>query len=193
MLASGEDINILVFDTEVYSNTGGQASKATPQGAVAQFASQGNEKEKKNLAAIAMCYDNVYVAQVALGADYNQTIKALTEAEAHDGPSLILAYAPCINHGIRKGMGKAVEEEKNAVLSGYWHLFRFCPERGRKGENPFVLDSREPKLSYEEFLKGELRYERLSRENPERAEILFARAAQKAKEKYEKLREISLQ
>lgn len=193
VLASGEDINILVFDTEVYSNTGGQASKATPQGAVAQFASQGNEKEKKNLAAIAMCYDNVYVAQVALGADYNQTIKALTEAEAHDGPSLILAYAPCINHGIRKGMGKAVEEEKNAVLSGYWHLFRFCPERGRKGENPFVLDSREPKLSYEEFLKGELRYERLSRENPERAEILFARAAQKAKEKYEKLREISLQ
>lgn len=193
VLASGEDINILVFDTEVYSNTGGQASKATPQGAIAQFASQGNEKEKKNLAAIAMCYDNVYVAQVALGADYNQTIKALTEAEAHDGPSLILAYAPCINHGIRKGMGKAVEEEKNAVLSGYWHLFRFCPERGRKGENPFVLDSGEPKLSYEEFLKGELRYERLSRENPERAEILFARAAQKAKEKYEKLREISLQ
>ena len=193
VLASGEDINILVFDTEVYSNTGGQASKATPQGAVAQFASQGNEKEKKDLAAIAMCYDNVYVAQVALGADYNQTIKALAEAEAHEGPSLILAYAPCINHGIRKGMGKAVEEEKNAVLSGYWHLFRFSPERGRRGENPFVLDSREPKLSYEEFLKGELRYERLSRENPQRAEMLFAGAAQKAKEKYEKLREISLQ
>ena len=111
----------------------------------------------------------------------------------HDGPSLIIAYAPCINHGIRKGMGKAVEEEKNAVLSGYWHLFRFIPERGREGENPFVLDSGEPKLSYEEFLKGELRYERLLRENPERAETLFAKAAQKAKEKYEKLREISLQ
>ena len=193
VLASGEDINILVFDTEVYSNTGGQASKATPQGAVAQFASQGNEKEKKNLAAIAMCYDNVYVAQVSLGADFNQTLKALVEAEAHDGPSLILAYAPCINHGIRKGMEKAVEEEKKAVLSGYWHLFRFIPERDREGENPFVLDSGEPKLSYEEFLKGELRYERLLRENPERAETLFAKAAQKAKEKYEKLREISLQ
>ncbi|MGN1206110.1 MAG: pyruvate:ferredoxin (flavodoxin) oxidoreductase [Eubacterium sp.] len=193
VLASGEDLNILVFDTEVYSNTGGQVSKATPQGAIAQFSSQGNEKRKKNLAAIAMCNDNVYVAQVALGADYNQTVKALVEAEAYEGPSLIIAYAPCINHGIKKGMGKAVEEEKMAVLSGYWHLFRYDPARRKKGENPLILDSREPKQSFEEFLTGELRYERLLRENPERAKTLFGEASQKAKEKYEKLREISLQ
>lgn len=187
VIASGQDVNILVFDTEVYSNTGGQASKATPTGAIAQFAAAGKEIKKKDLAAIAMSYGYVYVAQVAMGADMAQTVKAFQEAEAYNGPSIIIAYAPCINHGIRIGMGNSMEEEKKAVESGYWHLFRYHPEREPKGENPFILDSREPKGDYREFLMGEVRYNRLMRSNPERAENLFERAKKDAAEKYKAL------
>ena len=187
VIASGEDVNILVFDTEVYSNTGGQASKATPTGAIAQFAAAGKEIKKKDLAAIAMSYGYVYVAQVAMGADMAQTVKAFQEAESYHGPSLIIAYAPCINHGIRVGMGNSMEEEKKAVEAGYWHLFRYHPERAKKGENPFTLDSGEPKGSYRDFLMGEVRYNRLMRANPERAENLFGRAEKDAAEKFKEL------
>lgn len=188
VLASGEDVNILVFDTEVYSNTGGQASKSTPLGAVAQFAAGGKKVRKKDLAAIAMTYKDVYVAQVAQGADGNQMVKAFVEAESYPGPSLILAYAPCINHGIRGGMKNAQLEEKRAVEAGYWHLFRYDPRRRSKGENPLVLDSKEPKVDYQEFLLSEVRYHRLYRTDKERAEALFAQAAEDAREKYETLR-----
>ena len=187
VLASGQDVNVMVFDTEVYSNTGGQSSKATPTGAIAQFAAAGKEVKKKDLAAIAMSYGYVYVAQIAQGADYNQCIKAITEAENYPGPSLIIAYAPCINHGIKGGMTGAQTEEKRAVEAGYWHLFRFNPTLKAEGKNPFVLDSKAPKASYQEFLQSEVRYNRLSRTNPERAAALFAKAEQDAKEKYEKL------
>lgn len=187
VIASGQDVNIMVFDTEVYSNTGGQSSKATPTGAIAQFAAAGKEVKKKDLAAIAMSYGYVYVAQIAQGADYNQCIKAITEAENYPGPSLIIAYAPCINHGIKGGMTSAQTEEKRAVEAGYWHLFRFNPTLKAEGKNPFVLDSKAPKASYQEFLQSEVRYNRLSRTNPERAAALFAKAEQDAKEKYEKL------
>ena len=183
-LASGKDINILVFNTEVYSNTGGQASKATKVGAVAQFAAGGKEVKQKDLAAIAMSYGYVYVAQVAMGADYNQTIKALTEAESYNGPSLIIAYAPCITHGIKKGMSKAQTEEKMAVEAGYWHNFRFDPRRAEEGKNPFQLDSKEPKADYQEFIKGEVRYTSLALKNPARAEQLFNKAEGIAKAKY---------
>lgn len=188
VLASGEDVNILVFDTEVYSNTGGQASKSTPLGAVAQFAAGGKKVRKKDLAAIAMTYKDVYVAQVAQGADGNQMVKAFVEAESYPGPSLILAYAPCINHGIRGGMKNAQLEEKRAVEAGYWHLFRYDPRRRSKGENPLILDSKEPKEDYQEFLLSEVRYHRLYRTDKERAEALFAQAAEDAGEKYETLR-----
>nr|MBP3598189.1 pyruvate:ferredoxin (flavodoxin) oxidoreductase [Eubacterium sp.] len=187
VLASGQDVNILVFDTEVYSNTGGQASKATPTGAIAQFAAAGKEVKKKDLAAIAMSYGYVYVAQVAMGADMNQTVKAFEEAERYPGPSIIIAYAPCINHGIRTGMGNSMGEEKKAVEAGYWHLFRYNPELRQQGKNPFVLDSKEPKGSYRDFLMGEVRYNRLMRSNPERAESLFDQAEVAAKEKYNEL------
>ncbi len=187
VLASGQNVNILVFDTEVYSNTGGQSSKATPTGAIAQFAAAGKEVKKKDLAAIAMSYGYVYVAQIAQGADYNQTIKAFAEAEAYDGPSLIIAYAPCINHGIKGGMKGAQAEEKKAVEAGYWHLFRFNPTLKAEGKNPFILDSKEPKADYQEFLMNEVRYNRLSRSNPERAKKLFEKAEKDAKEKYEAL------
>ncbi|ABX43907.1 pyruvate:ferredoxin (flavodoxin) oxidoreductase [Lachnoclostridium phytofermentans] len=187
VIASGQDVNIMVFDTEVYSNTGGQSSKATPTGAIAQFAAAGKEVKKKDLAQIAMSYGYVYVAQIAQGADYNQCIKAITEAENYPGPSLIIAYAPCINHGIKGGMTGAQTEEKRAVEAGYWHLFRFNPTLKEEGKNPFVLDSKAPKASYQEFLQSEVRYNRLSRTNPERAAELFAKAEKDAKEKYEKL------
>ena len=187
VLASGEDVNILVFDTEVYSNTGGQSSKATPTGAIAKFAAAGKEVKKKDLAAIAMSYGYVYVAQVAQGADNNQCIKAFVEAGSYNGPSIIIAYAPCINHGIKGGMSIAQTEEKRAVQAGYWHLFRFDPRRAENGENPFVLDSKEPSESYEEFLMNEVRYNSLARSNPERAKELFAKAAQTAKAKYAEL------
>ncbi len=182
-IASGEDINIFVFDTEVYSNTGGQASKSTPTGSVAQFAASGKPTKKKDLAQIAMSYGYVYTAQIAMGADYNQCIKAILEAEAYKGPSLVIAYAPCINHGIKKGLATSMQETKNAVQSGYWHTFRFNPEK----EQPFTLDSKEPTLSYRDFIMSEVRYNSLVRAFPERAEELFAIAEKQAKEKYRKL------
>ena len=187
VLASGEDVNIMVFDTEVYSNTGGQSSKSTPTGAIAQFAAAGKVVKKKDLAAIAMSYGYVYVAQIAQGADYNQCLKAMLEAESYNGPSLIIAYAPCINHGIKGGMSIAQTEEKKAVESGYWHLFRYDPRLAEEGKNPFQLDSKEPKLSYEDFIMGEVRYNSLARSNPERAKELFEKAAKDAKAKYEHL------
>ena len=187
VLASGDDVNILVFDTEVYSNTGGQSSKATPTGAIAKFAAAGKEVKKKDLAAIAMSYGYVYVAQVAQGADNNQCIKAFVEAGTYNGPSIVIAYAPCINHGIKGGMSIAQTEEKRAVQAGYWHLFRFDPRRTQEGLNPFQLDSKEPTESYEEFLMNEVRYNSLARSNPERAKELFQKAAANAKAKYEEL------
>ncbi len=187
VLASAQDVNILVFDTEVYSNTGGQSSKATPTGAIAQFAAAGKEVKKKDLAAIAMSYGYVYVAQIAQGADYNQCVKALVEAESYPGPSLVIAYAPCINHGIKGGMNMAQTEEKRAVAAGYWHLFRFDPRRTAEGLNPFQLDSKAPTADYQEFIKSEVRYNRLSRTNPERAAKLFEKAAKDAADKYAKL------
>ena len=187
VIASGEDVNILVFDTEVYSNTGGQSSKSTPTGAIAQFAAAGKEVKKKDLAAIAMSYGYVYVAQIAQGADYNQCVKAFVEAESYPGPSLIIAYAPCINHGIKGGMKGAQTEEKRAVAAGYWHTFRFDPRLEEQGKNPFQLDSKEPTADYQEFLASEVRYSSLARSNPERAADLFAKAEASAKAKYKKL------
>ena len=187
VLASGEDVNIMVFDTEVYSNTGGQSSKATPTGAIAQFAAAGKNVKKKDLAAIAMSYGYIYVAQIAQGADYNQCLKAMLEAESYHGPSIIIAYAPCINHGIKGGMSIAQTEEKKAVQAGYWHLFRYDPRRTLEGKNPFQLDSKAPAANYEDFIMGEVRYNSLARSNPERAKELFAKAEKDAKAKYEKL------
>ena len=188
VLASGEDINVMVFDTEVYSNTGGQSSKATKTGATAQFAAGGKETKKKDLAGIAMSYGYVYVAQIAMGADFNQTVKAIAEAEAYPGPSLIIAYAPCINHGIKKGMSKAQTEEQLAVECGYWNNFRFNPAaEGAK----FTLDSKEPKEEgYQEFLDGEVRYNALKRANPEKAARLFKKNEQEAMERYEYLKKL---
>ena len=188
VLASGEDINVMVFDTEVYSNTGGQSSKATKTGATAQFAAGGKETKKKDLAGIAMSYGYVYVAQIAMGADFNQTVKAIAEAEAYPGPSLIIAYAPCINHGIKKGMSKAQTEEQLAVECGYWNNFRFNPAAdGAK----FTLDSKEPKQEdYQAFLDGEVRYNALKRANPEKAEKLFAQNEKEAMERYAYLKKL---
>ena len=186
VLASGKDINIMVYNTEVYSNTGGQSSKATPTGAVAQFAAGGKEVKQKDLAAIAMSYGYVYVAQISMGADMNQTIKALAEAEAYPGPSLVIAYAPCINHGIKKGMAKAQTEEKLAVQSGYWNIFRYNPAAEKK----FSLDCKPATVSYQEFIGGEVRYTSLALKNPERAKALFAQAEQNAKDKYEYLEKL---
>ncbi len=185
VIASGQDINILVFDTEVYSNTGGQSSKATPTGAVAQFAAAGKDIKKKDLAAIAMSYGYVYTAQVAMGADYNQCIKAFHEAESYNGPSIVIAYAPCINHGIKGGLANAQDETKRAVAAGYWHLFRFDPRLTEQGKNPFILDSKAPSADYMEFIKNEVRYTSLTRTFPDRAEKLFDSAVESAKEKWE--------
>ena len=190
VLASGEDINIMVFDTEVYSNTGGQSSKATKTGATAQFAAGGKETKKKDLAGMAMTYGYVYVAQIAMGADFNQTVKAIAEAEAYPGPSLIIAYAPCINHGIKKGMSKAQTEEQLAVECGYWNNFRFNPaaEKGSK----FTLDSKQPKEEdYQAFLDGEVRYNALKRANPEKAARLFAKNEAEAMERYDYLSKLA--
>ena len=188
VLASGKDINIMVFDTEVYSNTGGQSSKATKTGATAQFAAGGKETKKKDLAGMAMTYGYVYVAQIAMGADFNQTVKAITEAEAYPGPSLIIAYAPCINHGIKKGMSKAQTEEQLAVECGYWNNFRYNP--AAEG-NKFFLDSKAPKEEdYQAFLDGEVRYNALKRSNPEKAAKLFAINEQEAMERYEYLKKL---
>ncbi len=191
VLASGVDVNVLVVDTEVYSNTGGQSSKATPIGAVAQFAAGGKPTVKKDLGMLAMSYGYIYVAQVALGANPAQLIKALKEAEAYNGPSLIIAYAPCINHGISKGMANAQLEAKLAVDAGYWHLYRYNPDLKKEGKNPFILDSKEPSMDYNEFIMGEVRYSSLVRTFPETAEVLLKEAADYAKEKYESYRSMA--
>ncbi|MEA5051675.1 MAG: pyruvate:ferredoxin (flavodoxin) oxidoreductase [Oscillospiraceae bacterium] len=187
VLASGEDINVLVFNTEVYSNTGGQSSKATPTGAVAQFAAAGKEQKQKDLAAIAMSYGYIYVAQIAMGADYNQTLKAIHEAESYHGPSLIIAYAPCINHGIKGGLVNAQTEIKKAVECGYWNTFRYDPRRKAEGKNPFQLDSKAPTGDYTTFIQNEVRYSSLERTFPERAGVLFEKAVENAKDKYAQL------
>jgi len=185
VIASGENVNILVLDTEVYSNTGGQSSKSTPTGAVAKFAASGKKVKKKDLGLIATTYGYVYVAQIAMGANKVQTIRAITEAERYNGPSIIIAYSPCINHGIKIGMSKTQFREKQAVDSGYWHLFRFNPELKEQGKNPFILDSKEPKESFRDFLMGEVRYSSLTKTFPEIAEVLFAKAEKEARERYE--------
>jgi pyruvate-ferredoxin/flavodoxin oxidoreductase len=191
VLASGEDVNILIVDTEVYSNTGGQSSKATPVGAVAQFAASGKKTAKKDLGMLAMAYGYVYVAQVALGANPAQLIKAMKEAEEYHGPSIIIAYAPCINHGIVKGMSTAMEESKKAVEAGYWFLYRYNPLLKEEGKNPFILDSKEPKADYREFLMGEVRYASLLRTFPESGEKLLQQAEAGAKEKYQSYKEMA--
>ena len=185
VLAMNEDVNILVLDTEVYSNTGGQASKATPTGSVAKFAAAGKRTKKKDLGAIAMTYGYVYVASVAMGANQTQLIKAMNEAEKYNGPSLIIAYSPCIAHNIGSGMGTSQREEKKAVAAGYWPLYRFNPDMKAEGKNPFTLDSKEPTEDYEEFIQSEGRYKTLAKQFPEAAEVLFKRAAEEAKERYE--------
>jgi len=185
VIASGEDINILVLDTEVYSNTGGQASKSTPAGAVAKFAASGKKIRKKDLGQMAMSYGYVYVAQVAMGANNNQYLKALKEAEAYPGPSLIIAYSPCINHGLRDGMGKTQAQEKEAVAAGYWHLYRYNPLLEKEGKNPFTLDSKEPDWSkFQDFLNSEVRYTSLIKAFPAEAEVLFKVAEENAKWRY---------
>ncbi len=190
ILSTGEDVNVFVLDTEVYSNTGGQASKSTPTGAVAKFAFNGKITNKKNLGLMAITYGNVYVAQIAMGANLNQTIQAIKEAESYNGPSLIIAYAPCINHGIKTGMSTSIDEEKKAVESGYWNLYRYDPRLKEKGKNPFQLDSKEPTKSYKEFINGEIRYSQLSNTFPETAEKLFDKSEQYAKERFETLKKM---
>lgn len=188
VLASGEDVNIMVFDTEVYSNTGGQASKATPVGAVAQFAAAGKAVGKKSLAEIAMSYGYIYVAQVAMGANPAQTLKAIAEAEAFHGPSLVIGYAPCEMHSIKGGMTNCQAEMKKAVDCGYWNMFRFNPALKAEGKNPMTIDSKEPAGGYREFIMNEARYSALTRSFPERAEALFAEAARQSEARYEKLK-----
>jgi len=185
VIASGEDVNILVLDTEVYSNTGGQSSKATPLGAIAKFAASGKRVRKKDLGMIATSYGYVYVAQVAMGADNSQCLKAIREAEAYHGPSIIIAYAPCINHGLKKGMGKSQAEEADAVACGYWHLWRYNPELETQGKNPFTLDSKEPNWAeFQNFLKGEVRYASVLKQYPDEAQELFDAAELMAKKRY---------
>ena len=191
VLASGEDVNVLVFDTEVYSNTGGQSSKATPTAAVAKFAAQGKKTKKKDLGMMAASYGYVYVAQVAMGADKNQFIKVVKEAEEYDGPSLIIAYAPCINHGIKSGMGTSMDQMKKAVDAGYWHLYRYNPMLAKEGKNPFILDSKEPTASFRDFIRSESRYTALEVTFPDIAEELFAKTEQDAKERYETYRKMA--
>ena len=191
VVASGEDVNILVFDTEVYSNTGGQASKATPTGSVAQFAAAGKGTKKKDLAAIAMSYGYIYVASVAMGADFNQTLKAISEAESYHGPSIVICYAPCINHGIKGGMNNPMAEMKKAVNAGYWNNFRYDPRLAEEGKNPFRLDSKAPTESYQDFILGEVRYSSLKRTFPDRADGLFEKAEKEAVERREKLEKLN--
>ena len=174
VLASGEDVNILVMDTEVYSNTGGQSSKATPLGSIAKFAASGKKTGKKDLGRMAMTYGYVYVASISMGADKNQALKAMLEAEAYPGPSLIVAYAPCINQGIKKGMGKSQEEARLAVTSGYWPLYRFNPQLADQGQNPFKLESKAPDGTLQAFLSGENRYAALEKSMPEESKRLRA-------------------
>jgi len=186
VLAAGEDVNILVMDTEVYSNTGGQSSKATPAGAVAKFATSGKKIRKKDLGIIAASYGYVYVAQVAIGASQTQWFKALKEAEAFDGPSIIIAYSPCISHGLNLGMGKTQYQQKLAVEAGYWHLWRYNPDLELEGKNPFILDSKEPDWSkFQDFLKSEVRFASLIGTFPEEADMLFKACEENAKWRYE--------
>jgi len=193
VIASGEDVNILVMDTEVYSNTGGQSSKATPTAAVAKFAASGKKIRKKDLGMIAMSYGYVYVAQVSMGANHAQYLKAVMEAEAYPGPSLIIAYSPCINHGLRAGMGKSQLEAKIAVECGYWSLYRYNPLLEEEGKNPFILDSKEADFGkFQDFLMGEVRYTSLKKEFPGKADELFKAAEENAKwrlNRYKKLAE----
>jgi pyruvate-ferredoxin/flavodoxin oxidoreductase len=185
VIASGENVNILVLDTEVYSNTGGQSSKATPVGAIAKFAAAGKRIRKKDLGMIATTYGYVYVAQIAMGADQAQTLKAIREAEAYNGPSIIIAYAPCISHGLRNGMGKSQAEEKDAVACGYWHLWRYNPALETEGKNPFTLDSKEPDWTkFQDFLKGEVRFSSVAKQYPGEAAELFKAAEDNAKWRY---------
>ncbi len=191
VLATGDDVNLFVMDTEVYSNTGGQASKATPLSAVAKFAAAGKKTNKKDLGMMAMSYRDVYVAQISMGANMNQTLKAINEAESYRGTSLIIAYASCVNHGIKKGMGVSIAEQRKAVESGYWHLYRFDPRLRAEGKNPFQMDSKEPKTPYKDFLKGEIRYAQLANTFPEAAETLFDLSEKFAKEKYETFKQMA--
>ena len=191
VLASGENVNVLVFDTEVYSNTGGQSSKSTPLAAMAKFAASGKRSRKKDLGMMAMSYGNVYVAQVAMGADYNQFVKAVVEAEAYDGPSLIIAYAPCINHGIKEGRGRSVANEEQAFKAGYWHLYRHNPVLRAEGKNPFSLDSKEPTASFRDFLMGQVRYSAIAKQFPEEAEELFTQAEESAKDRLDSYKRLA--
>ena len=191
VLASGENINILVFDTEVYSNTGGQASKATPAAAIAKFSASGKRIKKKDLGMMAMSYGYVYVAQVGMGADKQQLMKAITEAESYDGPSLIIAYAPCINHGLKKGMGKSQENIRDAVASGYWNLYRYNPDLKKIGRNPFTLDSDAPTASFRDFIMGQVRYSSLAKEFPDIAEKLYEMTEEDARQRYEGYRKLA--
>ena len=191
VLSTGADVNLFVMDTEVYSNTGGQASKATPMGAVAKFAYDGKVTGKKDLGMMAITYKNVYVAQIAMGADLNQTVKAMKEAESYKGPSLIIAYAPCISHGIKTGMSSSIHEEKKAVDAGYWYLYRYDPRLKEEGKNPFRLDSKKPSMPYRDFLDGELRYSQLKGTHPEKAEKLFIQAERNAALRYESYKRLS--
>ena len=185
VLASGKNINVLVLDTEVYSNTGGQSSKATAAAAIAKFSSGGKVTKKKDLSLMAMSYGYVYVAQVAMGADPNQTLKAIREAEAYDGPSIVICYCPCIEHGMKASMGLSQIEEKKAVECGYWHLYRYDPRLKEEGKNPFQLDSKAPTGDFQQFLMGENRYASLKLSFPEKADALYHKAANDAKERYE--------
>ncbi|KHD38621.1 pyruvate-flavodoxin oxidoreductase [Clostridium acetobutylicum] len=191
VLALGDDVNIFVMDTEIYSNTGGQSSKSTPTGAIAKFASAGKKTRKKDLGLMAMTYGNVYVTQIAMGANMTHTIKAITEAEAYKGPSLVIAYAPCISHGIKTGMGTSIAQEKKAVEAGYWHLYRYNPLLKEQGKNPFILDSKEPTESYTDFINGELRYSSLKTIFPDKVEDAFSKSAENAKERYSLYKKLS--
>jgi pyruvate-ferredoxin/flavodoxin oxidoreductase len=192
VIAAGKDVNILVLDTEVYSNTGGQASKSTPIGAIAKFAAAGKRIRKKDLGMLAASYGYVYVAQIAIGADHAQTLKAIREAEAYPGPSVVIAYAPCINHGLKKGMGKTQEEQEAAVACGYWHLWRYNPALEEEGKNPFILDSKEPDWSkFLDFLKGEVRYSSMMQQYPQEAAELCKAAEDNAKWRYNSYRRMA--
>ena len=193
VMASGEDVNVLVYDTEIYSNTGGQSSKATPAAAIAKFAAAGKKTRKKDLGRMMMSYGNVYVAQVSMGADKNQLMKAVIEAENYKGPSIIIAYAPCISHGLKEGMGRSTANQDQAVKSGYWHLYRYNPVLQDEGKNPFVLDSKEPTASFRDFIMAQVRYSALAKQFPEQAEELFALTEKNAKDRYEDYKRIAAQ
>ena len=193
VLASGDNVNVLVFDTEVYSNTGGQSSKATPTAAIAKFAASGKRTKKKDLGRMMMSYGNVYVAQVAIGADKNQVVKAMLEAEAHNGPSIIIAYSTCISHGLKKGMGFSIRNMDEAVKAGYWHLYRYNPELKEQGKNPFSLDSKEPQGSFRDFIMDQVRYSAIAKQFPEQAEELFQMTEEHARQKYAELKKLAEQ